>query len=62
MEKFETYLETYWMENHYEGQSKDQSIDACEAWIEQLDVAEVIELAQKWGDIIRVMASAPSLT
>lgn len=57
METFETYLQTYWMENEYQGQSKDQCEDAVENWISQLDVAEVIELAQKWGDIIRVMAS-----
>jgi len=57
MESFETYLQTYWMENKYEGQSKDQCEDAFENWVCQLDVAEVIELAQKWGDIIRVMAS-----
>lgn len=57
MEKFETFLETYWQENFYEGQSKDQIIDACETWIENLDVQEMIDLAQKWGDIIIVMSS-----
>lgn len=50
---FENWLETYWLDNKSEGQTKDQIEDAFENWLEQLDVAEVIELAEKWGETLQ---------
>lgn len=35
-----------------EGMAKDRYIEAQEAWIEQLDVAELMEYAQDYGDWI----------
>ena len=52
IQDFEEYLEQYWMDNHMEGQTKDQCGDAFENWTSNLDVLEVMELAQEWGDKI----------
>ena len=52
VQDFEEYLEQYWMDNHMEGQTKDQCGDAFEAWLEQLDGNEYMELGQSYGQYI----------
>lgn len=42
---FEEFLQEYWMDNISEGQTKDQIEDAYENWLSQLDVQELIDLA-----------------
>ena len=46
---FESFLQQYWMDEEAEGQTKDQCEDACDTWMEQLDVAELIELGELYG-------------
>ena len=46
---FQEFLETWWMEREAEGQSKDQSIEAIERWIEDLEVETLISLADIYG-------------
>lgn len=46
---FQDFLQEYWMEKISEGQTKDQSEAAEENWESQLDVQEVIDLAELWG-------------
>ena len=52
VQNFEEYLEEYWMDNHMEGQTKDQCVDAFENWLSNLDGNEYMELAQSWGNKI----------
>ncbi len=49
MKTFETFLQEYWMENEAEGQTKDQCEDAEENWESNLDVQEVIDLADEYA-------------
>lgn len=53
---FESFLEEHWMDNLAEGQSKDASISATERWMEGLDVAELIELGNKYGERVNDLA------
>jgi len=49
---FQYFLEEYWMENLAEGQTKDQSIEATDRWIEQLEVQELIDFGELYGQRI----------
>ena len=40
------------MENLAEGQTKDQSIEATDRWIEQLEVQELIDFGELYGQRI----------
>lgn len=46
---FDNFLEEWWMEHEAEGQTKDDSIEATERWIENLDVQELIDFANIYG-------------
>ena len=47
-------FEDFLQEKHAEGYhgTDDDMPDACEAWICELDVQEVMELAQEWGNTL----------
>lgn len=53
---FESFLSEYWMDNLAEGQSKEQSIDATERWMNDLQIDEIIELANLYGDLREMKA------
>ncbi len=48
-ETFDDFLMRYWYENEAEGQSKDQSEQAVENWLSNLDTQEVIDLGNAYG-------------
>lgn len=48
MKSFEKYLEEYFITNCFTG-VKDGVEGAMEYWFENLDVQEVIDLAEEWG-------------
>jgi len=49
-QSFEQFLEEYWYENEAEGQAKEESVEACEKWIENLEVGDIIPLADRFAD------------
>lgn len=51
MKSFEEYLKEYFITNCYTG-VKEGLESAFEHWISNLDVQEVIDLAEEWGDSI----------
>lgn len=51
MKTFEEYLEEYFITNCYTG-VKEGFESSFEHWISNLDVQEVIDLAEEWGDSI----------
>ncbi len=53
---FESFLEEYWMDNLMEGQSKEAAMDAIERWESNLDIEELIELANLYGDLREMKA------
>lgn len=55
-QSFEEFLAEYWMEKLSEGRTKDQCETAYEGWISNLDIEELIEFGQRYGDLREMQA------